>query len=152
MCTSVPRSACSEGPLRAGEGAGACMAASARVCSQVRPGGSVLTEGYLDTPLESPHLSPLVMARAGHCPGWLEVPGSLVDMTADPGALEFVLAHPASSQPWQGLVAPLYSGALVVASLWACSVGNWWCLSFNYTHSCGYIVVSCCFNFYFLNE
>lgn len=80
-------------------------------CSRVQPGGSVLTEGYLDTPLGSPHLSPLVMARAGHCPGWLEVPGSLVDMTADPGALEFVLAHPALSQPWQCLIAPFVLGS-----------------------------------------
>lgn len=107
----MPRSACSEGPLRLGEGARACMAASARVCSRMQPGGSVLTEGYLDTPLGSPHLSPLVMARAGHCPGWLEVPGSLVDMTADPGALEFVLAHPASSQPWQCLIALFVLGS-----------------------------------------
>lgn len=107
----MPHSTLSEAPLRAGKGAGLCMAASAHVCPQVWPRGPMPTEGYLDTPLGSPHLSPLVMARADNSPGWLEVPGSLVDMTADPGALEFVLPHTASSQPLQCLIAPFVLGS-----------------------------------------
>lgn len=62
LYTSVPSSTRSEGPLHAGERTGIYMAASAHVCSQVRPGASMLTEGYLDTP---PWVSSLVTSGDG---------------------------------------------------------------------------------------
>lgn len=74
-------------------------------CSRVQPGGSVLTEGYLDTPLGSPHLSPLVMARAGHCPGWLEVlPGPSLSRAPARAPLTCIRWPAPLPRPWDGSV------------------------------------------------